>query len=375
MPPFGRTKEQSDAIPLFVDLDGTLVATDVTVEACFRLVRRNAAYALRLPMWLLGGVARLKRRVADRVALQPDRLPYHEDVVAFLKREHDRGRRLILATAADQRHARAVAEHLGCFEQAVGSDGVTDLTGRRKLERIRAISGGGPFDYAGDDLADLAIFPHARKAIVAHPVPPVRLAAQRLQNVERVFDARPRRVVDALRALYPQRWPFNLLVLLPAALVGGLPLLGWIDGAVAVLCFCLAASAIHTYSDLLHIAERRRLAPGHRGAIAEGRVAIQRAAQFIPALLLPALAMAAWLSGAYFLVLAGALVFAVLSAQDWLRLTPFVLAATLNLLRVAAGVALLPALPPLWVLGAAVLAGLAAGALQVLLAGDGARFL
>ena len=57
MPPSERTGERSALVPLFVDLDGTLVGTDTSVEASFRLVRRNLSYAIRLPFWLLPGRA------------------------------------------------------------------------------------------------------------------------------------------------------------------------------------------------------------------------------------------------------------------------------------------------------------------------------
>ncbi len=176
MPPTERTGERPTGVPLFVDLDGTLVGTDTSVEASFRLVRRNLSYALRLPLWLLSGRAYLKRQVSERVPLEPEHLPYRSEFLGFLRAEHEGGRRLILATAADETYARAVADHLGCFETGIGSDGVTDLAGRHKLERLQAMTGGGPFDYAGDDLEDLAIFPHARKAIIAHPVPAVRIS-------------------------------------------------------------------------------------------------------------------------------------------------------------------------------------------------------
>ena len=98
-----------------------------------------------------------------------------------------------------------------------------------------------------------------------------------------------------------------------------------------------------------------------------GRVAIQRAGQAIPLLAVPAFALAAWLSGAFFLILAGTFVVALLAAQDWFRLPRLAVSITLSLLRVAAGVALLPALPPLWILIVSALAGSAAGATAALL--------
>lgn len=353
-----------DTVPLFVDLDGTLVATDTTVEACFRLIRRNAGYAVRLPLWLLRGRAHLKRCVSRRMPLPADQLPYREDVLAFLRTEHAAGRRTILATAADEDYARAVADHLGCFDAAVGSDGVTDLAGGHKLDRIRSMSGGGAFDYAGDDIADIVIFRHARKSIIAHPVPALRLAARRLVNVERVFDAEPRRVIDVLDAFRLRRWPLNLLILLPFALSGGPAGLGWVEALLAVLSFCLGASAIHLYNDLLNIEKHRRLPPDSRGPIATGRVAIQRAGEAIPILAVPAFALAAWVSGPFLLALAAAFVLAVLAAQDWLAIPPAALSLVLNLLRAIAGIVLLPVPPSLPILIGSAVVALAVGALE-----------
>src|SRR5580658_10129628 len=47
------------AVPLCVDMDGTLINTDVLWESIIRLVKRNPAYALMLPIWLAKGRAHL----------------------------------------------------------------------------------------------------------------------------------------------------------------------------------------------------------------------------------------------------------------------------------------------------------------------------
>jgi hypothetical protein len=351
-------------VPLFVDLDGTLVRTDVSVESAFALVRRNLGYALALPVWLLRGRAYLKRRVAERVDLDPGILPYIESFVGYLKQEHAAGRRLILTTAADGSHARQVAAHLGIFEDAFGSDGRVDLEGKRKLAKIRAIVGDGPFDYAGDDLADLRIFPQARRAIAVDPVPPVRRFAKGMTNLERLFDAEARTVNDILHAFRPGRWAVNLLVLLPLAVpdyaLARVPL----DALLALLCFCMAASAVYVFDDLLHLSVRRRLPPAERGAIPAGKVAIQRAGQAILVLWILAFGLATWLPGAFTLVLAVYVAAAVLAAQDWFKAPRLAIAAALAALRVAAGAALLSQAPPLWMLALAGAAGAAVEALR-----------
>ncbi len=362
MPPSEDQGNTSSEVPLFVDLDGTLVRTDTSVEASFRLVRKNLAYALRLPFWLLRGRAYLKRQVSQRVVLEPERLPYKPEFLAFLRAEHKKGRRIILATAADESYAKAVADYLDCLDGAFGSDGVTDLAGARKLDRIREETNGGPFDYAGDDLEDLAIFPHARQAIIAHPLPPVRLAAQRLPNVERVFIEEPRRLIDNFFALRPKRFVWNLLILLPLLLSGTASANLWLDGLIAFLCYCVGAASIYIYGDLLHMADLRRLPAGQRGAIADGRVAIQRAAQGIPLLAALAMGLAAlWLPATFVAVLAAIYIVAFLAIQDWFPLPRLLVFIVLGMLRILAGFALLPGLPALWITVVSLIAGAASG--------------
>src|SRR5512137_928402 len=86
------------AIPLAVDLDGTLVKTDLLVESLFALIRQNLSYLLIIPYWLLRGRAFLKREISRRITLDPHVLPYHGEFLAFLKAQHAQGRSLILAT-------------------------------------------------------------------------------------------------------------------------------------------------------------------------------------------------------------------------------------------------------------------------------------
>ena len=43
--------------PLYVDLDGTLIATDLLHESLLQLVRASPLSLLSLPLWLLRGKA------------------------------------------------------------------------------------------------------------------------------------------------------------------------------------------------------------------------------------------------------------------------------------------------------------------------------
>ncbi|PNA50054.1 hypothetical protein C1Y14_34405, partial [Pseudomonas sp. MPR-R5B] len=55
--------------PLCVDLDGTLIKSDVLLESLLLLLKKNPFYLFLLPLWLLRGKAMLKGQIAARVSL------------------------------------------------------------------------------------------------------------------------------------------------------------------------------------------------------------------------------------------------------------------------------------------------------------------
>src|SRR5216684_1263610 len=126
----------ADTVPLVVDLDGTLLRTDLSLESALRLIRQKPWLALIIPLWLLKGRAFLKRRIFQWVQIDLSLLPLNEELLAWLREEKKRGRRLILATASDYDQARSVVEPLGLFDAIMGSDGRRNLKGRNKLLTI-----------------------------------------------------------------------------------------------------------------------------------------------------------------------------------------------------------------------------------------------
>ena len=55
---------KSAAVPLVVDMDGTLIASDALIEGGVLLLKRNPLNALRMLGWLAQGKARLKAQIA-----------------------------------------------------------------------------------------------------------------------------------------------------------------------------------------------------------------------------------------------------------------------------------------------------------------------
>ena len=143
-------------VPLVVDLDGTLIRTDMTWELLSRLLRRNPLAIFQVLFWLTRGRARLKQKLAERVQINPAALPYHEKFLAWLRAEKASGRIIILATASDLKMAQPVAAHVGLFDEVLASDGQTNLRSENKLRALTKKFGERGFDYAGNLIRTLA---------------------------------------------------------------------------------------------------------------------------------------------------------------------------------------------------------------------------
>ena len=253
--------------PLVVDLDGTLLKTDLLVESLFALMTQAPLYLFAVPFWLLKGLAYLKQQISRRITLDPARLPYNEDFLVFLKRQRAYGRRLILATGTDERLARRISEHLHLFSDVLASDGRTNLCGRQKRDRLITAFGEGQFDYAGNARSDVIVWSAARAAILVNASDSLTRNAARLVNIARVF-ARPADGPRALvRALRLHHWLKNLLVFVPFALTHQFGSSGGLEAAaLAFLAFGLCASGIYLMNDLMDLAAdrlhpRKRLRP------------------------------------------------------------------------------------------------------------------
>ena len=175
-PAAGPTPYPADEPPLAVDIDGTLIATDLFFECAkaFALAEGPVGIltqSVQMAQVLRQGRPHLKRWLAEHLRLSLDDLPWQEHIVDFLRMEKARGRRLILATAADMLMARRIAERLGLFEEVIASRPGLNLKSHRKAEALVELYGEGGFDYIGDARPDLKVWSHARRALVVSSRP------------------------------------------------------------------------------------------------------------------------------------------------------------------------------------------------------------
>jgi 4-hydroxybenzoate polyprenyltransferase/phosphoserine phosphatase len=257
-------RSDKQAIPLAVDLDGTLIATDLLWEGLFLLLRKNPLFLFLVAMWLVSGSARLKREIAARIDIDAAGLPYRDEVLSRLREERSNGRQIILATGTPRKFAEAIAAHLGLFDSVLATDGAHNLTSGRKRAALVEAYGDGGFDYAGNSRHDLKVFDSARQAIV---VAPDRHAArwQSLHCGELLDTPKPtlKTVIKMLRA---HQWLKNGLIAVPMVLSHEYFNVGMLTACVlAFISFSAAASAIYIINDFFDLAlDRRHPTKRHR---------------------------------------------------------------------------------------------------------------
>ena len=342
---------QDKLVPLCVDLDGTLIRSDLLIESALALTGRNPLYLLCLPFWLLRGKAYFKRQIAKRATVDVGTLPYNTRVVVWLNEDNSRPH--VLCTASDRIFADAVAKHIGGFDEVIATDNKRNLSGKAKARELCKRFGEHGFDYAGNAAADLHVWRHARRAIVVNAANSLvqRVAGQ--CETERIFerDTHPERAWIA--ALRPHQWLKNLLVFLPLLTAHLLFVPHKLaDAILGFVCFCLCASGVYLINDLLDLeADRRhprkRLRPFAAGALPLGHGLIAATA-----LAFAAFATAILLSYPFALVLFGYFVLTLgysLVLKRIAMLDTVVLAA-LYTLRIVAGTAAIQIEPSYWLL-------------------------
>ncbi len=245
--------------PLCVDLDGTVVKSDTLVDSLLVLARMRPVLLFQLPGRLLHGKAAFKALVTDSISLDVAHLPYNHELLQFLHEEHAHGREIYLATGADLRLARRVAEHLGIFTGVLGSDGETNLTGSKKLDSLRNRLGSDGFDYIGNDSPDLPLLAYAGEPMVANPSLGLRMGLKaRGIRPARQFIQKAHPLKSLPKALRVHQWAKNLLIFVPLLLSHALTVTQVLAALLAFGCFSLTASSAYILNDLLDIETDRR---------------------------------------------------------------------------------------------------------------------
>lgn len=296
----------SKGVPIVVDLDHTLVKTDFLYESFLLFIKQNPLNALLVLYWLMtGNRASMKNRIAERVDIKATTIPFNEPLIAWLKEEKLEGRKIVLATASNLKYARAIANHLGIFDDVYATHSNQNLKGSNKARYLIDQFGESGFDYAGDSHADLKIWEVAHKAILVNPSPSLEEKARAVAKIDRQFNSSHSPGFQIyLRAIRTHQWLKNLLLFIPLLTSHHFTYSHSIIQAVlAFIAFSLCASSVYILNDFLDLQADREHPEKSRRPFAAGELSIPTGLVMMAACLLSSVAIASSLSGQFLLVL------------------------------------------------------------------------
>lgn len=284
---------------LAVDLDGTLVRSDLMYEAFWSAFARSWTVPFVAAVRLWQGRPALKRQLAEFSTVDVATLPYDNDVLRYVRRWRSDGGRTALVTASHQVLASRIADHLGEFDEAYGTFGTTNLKGPRKAAFLAEKFGEKRFAYIGDSPADLPVWEKASKAITVRAPPSLRARVDAVNgNTEHLPNLRASPLAY-LAALRPHQWLKNLLVFVPMLVAHQFTGPTFIQSLLAFISFCLVASSVYLLNDLLDLSADRAHPRKRQRSLASGAIPIAHGSFLVPLTFLGGIAMALYLGAEF----------------------------------------------------------------------------
>lgn len=260
--------------PLFVDLDGTYTKTDLLFESFLVAIKQNPLILFYCLFWLLKGKAYLKYQLSLHSEVKARSLPLNKEFYSFLLTQKKNGRKLYLATATNEKFARAIIDNDRIFDGYISSTEKVNLKGKYKLQEIKKLSPN--FSYAGNDAVDFEIFQEAEQKLLVNPSYAARKKISQAP-VTQVFDLNYFDSKAWLKQLRVHQWLKNLLIFVPLFVAGQFTNIYNIAIiACAFFAFSLLASATYIINDLLDLESDRAHSRKRNRPLASGQISIQQ---------------------------------------------------------------------------------------------------
>jgi len=158
----------SSSVPLIVDLDHTLIDTDLLFLSSLGVLSKRPWLIGHYLFWLSKGKGFLKDQLVRRFEINIPELPYNESVISFIMERKKEGSKIVLATASHKNYAFAVAKHLKFFDDVMATNKDFNLSSQNKADTLVDRFGEKNFDYMGDHMRDLPVWEVSRLSIIVN---------------------------------------------------------------------------------------------------------------------------------------------------------------------------------------------------------------
>ncbi|GLQ23587.1 hypothetical protein GCM10007853_14610 [Algimonas ampicilliniresistens] len=246
--------------PLILDVDGTLLKSDLTHEMILEAIKRDPLKTVHYARLGARSKPAMKQEMVARIGqvLDTDVVPLEPKIVALAEQAIADGRDVYLCSGTEESLVKRLAERLDFVTDAFGTSPTYNMTSENKASFLRERFPDG-FDYAGNSTQDFAVWEVAQSGYAIRP--PKRTAKTRTAAGEDVviLEDRTSTFGALLEGMRPSRWwyPLPVLVLVYVAVLRGMADNIWLP-IWASLMWVLVVAALSLMDDLRDIHQDRR---------------------------------------------------------------------------------------------------------------------
>lgn len=265
-------KSQSKILPFCVDLDHTLISTDIIWEQILTFLKRNPLNFFIIVIWLLRGRKYLKEKLAESVEIELNQLPFRDSIISFIRQKKETGAKVYLVTATNQKVAKKINEYLNLFDEIYGSTTYVNLRSKHKANLLKEKFGIRGFEYIGDSWRDLPIWELSAKNYLVSPSKNLAKKVSKIPNFGGIIGIESVGAIRYFQMIRVHQWVKNFLLFLPPLLAHSFDLYIYLKALWAFLSFSIVASAIYILNDFFDLKSDRTHPYKKNRPIASGNV-------------------------------------------------------------------------------------------------------
>ncbi len=240
---------------LSVDLDGTLIKSDMLYETFWSAFAKDSLTPFKTFFALLKGKANLKNTLYKMSSIDIKSLPYNEVVIDYINIHRSNGGKVAMVTATTQELADDIAIHLNLFDQVHGSSSSKNLIGLTKANFQKKIFGEKNFDYIGNSFEDLESWKISDIAITLNASKSLKRNCEKNNNnsIHLLNINKPSFFDSFIKEIRLYQWIKNILVFIPMIAAQSFEITSFSKSFIAFIAFNFTASSVYIINDFLDI--------------------------------------------------------------------------------------------------------------------------
>lgn len=244
-----------DLTPLCVDLDNSLISTDMLYEQFIYSLKTNPVKLLLIIFSIFSGKHIFKSKLSQLYKTNYELIPVNQNVLDFCQSQVDNGVPVYLVTGTHIDIAKKFLKAHPIFTDVLATNDKLNLTGINKKNVLVDKFGENGFHYLGDSNHDFHVWNSAGKAYYVGDSSSMK---KKIPNLAASFSSPKKILKPFFKGLRTYQWAKNALIFTPFILAHDYSNIAhWKSSLIAFIGFSLLASGVYFLNDLFDLENDR----------------------------------------------------------------------------------------------------------------------